>query len=287
MKQNTLKKEYKFVGTGLHTGKVVNMTILPAPENTGIVFHRADLGEVYIEANALNVSKTNRSTFLEKDGVQVGTTEHLLAAFIGVGVDNAIVRADAPELPILDGSAKLYTDAFLRDGLQTQDAERKYFSIKEPFHWEDDATGAVMDITPADDFQIRIDVDFNSKVMGLQSASYTPKSDFAKEIAPCRTFCFLHEIEPLLNAGLIQGGSLDNALVIVENKTEYKGKEVVPGYISNRPLMFPNECARHKLLDVMGDFALAGKPMKAHIYAKKPGHTINTRIIRYLLENNK
>ncbi len=287
MNQHTLNNSYQFDGVGLHTGANVSMTILPAPEDFGIQFQRVDLGDVFIEANAFNVGRTERSTALEKNGAQVGTTEHLLAAFMALGVDNALVKIDAPELPILDGSAKVYTDAILADGLQQQEKDRKYFSVKEPFSWRDEKSGSEISITPADDFQLTVDIDFNSKVMGTQSASFSRSTNFAKEIAPCRTFCFYHEIEPLLKAGLIQGGSLENALVIVERQSEYQGKIIEPGYMSSRPLLFPNECARHKLLDVLGDFALAGRAMKAHIYAKKPGHTINTQIIRHLLEINR
>lgn len=287
MKQHTLKKSYQFEGIGLHSGAMVSMTIEPAPDNYGIKFQRVDLGEVFVNANAFNVSRTDRSTVLEQNGVRVGTTEHLLAAFVALGVDNALVKIDAPELPILDGSAKMYVNAILADGLQPQDEEREYFVVKKPFVWKDENSGSEIEIVPADDFQLTVDIDFNSKVMGLQSASFTPWTDFAKEIAPCRTFCFFHEIEPLLKAGLIQGGSLENALVIVEHRAEYQGKTIEQGYMSSHPLLFPNECARHKLLDVLGDFALAGKPIKAHIRAKKPGHSINTRVIRFLLENNK
>lgn len=296
MNQYTLKREYRFEGKGLHTGKPVVMIVTPAPEHHGIVFQRVDLeGSPCVKAHIDNIHTTARSTALLQNGVEVITVEHLLAAFWGMGVDNALIRLDSAELPILDGSAKLYADAFAADGLMEQDAEREYLAINEPFSYKDEERGAEVVVTPAERFSIDVEIDFGSKVLGVQRAHFEEGMDFVKEIAPCRTFCFLHELEFLLNNNLIKGGDMDNAIVVVERSVpedvfeRMKDLFNVPdlecpqqGYLNNLTLHYENECARHKLLDVMGDFALVGKFLKANISTKKSGHLINTGVAKAL-----
>ncbi|MDD2595331.1 MAG: UDP-3-O-acyl-N-acetylglucosamine deacetylase [Bacteroidales bacterium] len=300
MNQHTLNQSYTFKGKGLHTGAEVQMTILPAPENHGIVFQRTDLGrEIFVEAVSTNIARTARSTSLEKNGAEVITTEHLLAAMSGLGIDNALIRLNSAELPILDGSSRLYVDAFLADGLHRQSVERKYYTIDKPFHYKDEKSGSELIIEPSDELKICVEIDYNSRVLGLQRAEYDSSVDFAKEIAPSRTFCFFHELEFLLNNNLIKGGDMDNAIVIVEHEVSedvlnrmkvifnVDNLERVPeGYLNNLKLHFPNECARHKLLDLIGDFALLGKPIKANIFAKKSGHNINTTVVKTLISQS-
>lgn len=296
MNQHTLKRSYTYKGNGLHTGQPVEMTLLPAPENNGIVFQRIDLnGDSFVEAKVENVSHTSRSTVLAKNGVEVGTTEHLLSALYGMGVDNALVQLNASELPILDGSAKPYADDITEDGLQDQRVERKYFTVTKPFSYKDEKSGAEIFVTPSDRLEIEVEVDYNSKVLGVQYADYHDGMDYAKEIAPNRTFCFFHELEPLLSHNLIKGGDLDNAIVIVEHPVPQETLDkmrllfnagdlkVTQGYLSNVQLHFSNECARHKLLDIIGDFALLGLPLRGKIVAKKSGHSINTKAVQALI----
>ncbi len=290
-KQKTLAGEYEFKGKGLHTGRLSTMTLKPAPENTGIVFHRVDLGEsAVIEALAGNVSSTARSTTISKGEASVSTIEHLMSALTGMGVDNALVEIDNVEVPILDGSARPYVEAIARDGLREQDAERKYVAVSEEIEIRDEKTGSFVRITPADSPSMDITVDFGSKVLGVQSAHWDESTDYAKEIAPCRTFVFFHEIEYLFQNNLVKGGDVDNAIVIVEHPVTAGQVERlsalfdVPelaindnGYLNNLKLHFPNECGRHKLLDLIGDLRLAGGYLKAKVTAFKPGHTINTK----------
>lgn len=277
MKQHTLKNACKFYGTGLHTGKEVNMTILPAEENFGIVFQRDDLGGKQVRACIENVSGTRRSTLLKSGDATVRTTEHLLSAMIGMGVDNALVRIDAEELPILDGSALPYITSFLQIGLLVQNAERNFYEVKKKIVLKDFFRGSRITIEPSSGPLYEVTIDFHSKVIGVQNASWAGGADYAAEVAPCRTFCFLKEIQKLLKLGLIKGGTLENALVIDEPR----------GYYNNTPLRFPNECARHKLLDLIGDFALIGAPIKGHITAYKPGHKVNTKAALRLVKKNK
>lgn len=273
MKQHTLAATYSFSGTGLHTGRKVNMTVCPAPADHGIIFERVDASNARVEAHISNFEKASRSTFLKKGKVKIRTTEHLLSALSGLGVDNALVQLDSAELPILDGSAMSYVTAFTVDGLVEQDAERKFIRVEHRFEFVDENSGSRIVVEPSEKPSFEVTIDFNSKVLGVQSACFDEGVDYVSQIAPCRTFCFLREVKPLLALGLIKGGSLDNALVIDEPK----------GYYNNPTLRFENECARHKLLDIIGDFALAGHPIAGRIIAYKPGHSINTNAVKALI----
>ena len=288
--QQTLRKEYSFEGKGLHTGKVARMIVGPAPVDTGIIFRRTDLGEgVLIEALADNVSSTARSTTISKGEASVSTIEHLLSALTGMGVDNAYVDIDNVEVPILDGSAKPYVDAIWADGFEQQDAPRRYIELKEAVEIVNEEKGSKVRIEPAEEFSYDIKVDFNSRVLGVQSAQWDPSVVYSQEIGVCRTFVFFHEIEFLFKNGLVKGGDVDNAIVIVEHPVTMEQVEGmsrlfnVPalevredGYLSNLQLRFGNECARHKLLDLIGDLRLCGGFLKAKVVAEKAGHGINT-----------
>jgi len=288
--QQTLKKSYSFEGKGLHTGRHARMTICPAPEDYGIRFRRTDIGEnAYVEALAENVSSTARSTTISCGEVSVSTIEHVLSALTGMGVDNALIDIDNIEVPILDGSAKPYIDAIWADGFAVQNAPRRYIEIKETIEIRNEEKGSVVRIEPADEFSYEIKIDFNSRVLGLQHAVWDDSTVYAEEIGTCRTFVFFHEIEFLFNNGLVKGGDVDNAIVIVEHPvTDEQVKKMselfnVPalkvredGYLSNLVLRFPNECARHKLLDLIGDLRLCGGFLKAKVTAEKAGHGINT-----------
>ena len=276
MRQHTLVSTYTFKGKGLHGGGMAEMTLLPAPEGSGIVFQRTDMGGALVEALYGNVVRSDRSTVLAKDGVEVGTTEHLLAALSALGVDNALIKVNSPELPVLDGSALPYVRAILADGLAEQNASREYFVVTRHFEWTDEKSGSKIEVDPAGGPAYAVTTDFGSKVLGVQKASWDAGVDFATEIAPCRTFCFLHEIKPLLSMGLIKGGDLENALVIDEPN----------GYYNNAALRFENECARHKLLDLIGDFALLGKPLAGRVTAYKPGHRVNAGAVRALANSS-
>lgn len=286
--QQTLKKEYTFEGKGLHTGRVAKMTVGPAPVNTGIVFRRTDLGGALVEALAENVSSTARSTTISKGEASVSTIEHIMSALTGLGIDNAYIDIDNVEVPILDGSAKPYVDAMWKDGVEVQDAPRKYIEIKETIEVTNEK-GSVVRIEPAEEFSYNIKIDFNSRVLGVQHAVWDPSVEYAEEIGVCRTFVFFHEIQFLFANNLVKGGDVDNAIVIVEHPvTEDQVQQMsqlfkVPvltvredGYLSNLVLRFPNECARHKLLDLIGDLRLAGGFLKAKVIAEKAGHGINT-----------
>ena len=288
MKQQTLKKEYYFEGKGLHTGVYTHMRLKPAAENTGVVFVRTDLG-VEIPALAENVSNTARCTLISRGDAFVSTIEHLMSAFTGLGVDNALVELDNGEVPILDGSAKPYAEAIVPDGLLEQKAERRYFTLPEEIEIKDEKSGSWVKVTPADELSYDITVDFGSRVLGVQTAHWDEHTPYAAEVAPCRTFCFFHEVQYLAAQGLVKGGDVDNAIVVVEHPVDDATLEqmarlfgqpllkVTPeGYLSNLVLRFPNECGRHKLLDLIGDMRLAGGYLRAHITAYKPGHTINT-----------
>ena len=288
--QQTVKKNYTFEGKGLHTGKVAKMTVCPAPVDTGIIFRRTDLGEdVCVAALAENVSNTARSTTISSGDASVSTIEHILSALTGMGVDNAYIDIDNVEVPILDGSAKPYIDAIWADGFCQQDAPRKYIELKETIEIRNEEKGSLVRIEPADEFQYDIMVDFNSRVLGVQHAQWNQDVLYPEQIGVCRTFVFFHEIEFLFNNNLVKGGDVDNAIVIVEHPvTEAQVERMsqlfnVPalkvredGYLSNLVLRFPNECARHKLLDLIGDLRLCGGFLKAKITAEKAGHGINT-----------
>lgn len=290
MKQHTIKRTYNFSGKGLHTGLHVNMTLTPAPDNYGIKFQRTDIGDnAIIDADIKNVTSTARSTTLENGEIKVITIEHILSAMTGLGIDNVLVKMDNCEAPILDGSSKPYTDAILQDGILEQNEERKYIRLKNSVHYKDEKSGSEITVIPSDTFEIDLTIDYNSKVLGIQTAYYNEQTDYAKEIAPCRTFCFFHELEYLFKNNLIRGGDMENAIVIVENPVNQEvlnkmesifnvsNLEVSQsGYLNNLQLHFKNECARHKLLDIIGDFTLIGAPLKAKIIANKSGHHINT-----------
>lgn len=288
MKQKTLKNTYHFEGKGLHTGKVASLNIKPAPENSGIVFRRVDKG-IDIPASARYVSSTTRSTTLSRDGVSVATIEHLMSALTGMGVDNALVEIDNEEVPILDGSARYYAEAIAADGLEEQAAERKYLSPGGVIEKKDEESGSWVRITPADEFSIDAEIDFGSDILGVQKVHWDETVDYASQIGICRTFCFYHELECLAGMGLVKGGDMNNAIVVVgrdvsqdrvDKMTDFFGQphlEVNPdGYLNNLELHFKDECGRHKLLDLIGDIRLSGGYLKAHVEAFKPGHGINT-----------
>ncbi len=298
--QQTLKRTYSFEGKGLHTGKVATMTVGPAPADTGIRFRRTDLGEeAYVDALAENVSNTARSTTITVGEASVMTVEHILSALTGMGVDNALIDIDNIEVPILDGSAKPYIDAIWADGFEQQDAPRRYIEIKETIEVRNDERGSVVRIEPAEEFSYEIKVDFNSKVLGVQTARWDDSVVYPEEIGICRTFVFFHEIEFLFKNNLVKGGDVDNAIVIVEHPvTEEQVNHMsrlfnVPalevrgdGYLSNLTLRFPNECARHKLLDLIGDLRLCGGFLKAKVTAEKAGHGINTAAAKSVRKQN-
>jgi len=271
------------------------MTVLPAPENTGIVFVRTD-ADAKISAIAENVTSTARSTTLSEGGFDVITVEHLMSALTGFGIDNAYVHIDNVEVPILDGSARYYADAFAKSGIESQEALRHLIDLPRAVEVRDEKTGSWVRISPSAAPSYESEVDFGSKVLGIQKASWNPDIDYASEIAPCRTFVFFHEIEFLFANNLIKGGDVDNAIVIVEHPVsqeqldrmsasmERPRLEVTSGgYLNNLSLHFPNECGRHKLLDLIGDIRLAGW-LNARVEAYKPGHTINNLAARAVRE---
>ena len=288
--QHTLKKKHIFSGKGLHSGKSVRMSVEPAPENFGIKFRRTDLGgHAIIDACVDYVTTTSRGTTLENGEVKISTLEHLMASLYGLHIDNALISIDSQEVPILDGSALPYVTEFISGGIVEQQAERHYFTPESKILYRDPKSGSELVVMPDDEFNIDLMIDFNSKVLGNQYARLTPATDFASEIAPCRTFVFFHEIEFLFKNNLIKGGDVDNAIVIVEHPVSKEQLEHmsqlfnVPmlercenGYLNNLQLRFQNECARHKLLDLIGDFRLAGGFLKAGVKAVRSGHTINT-----------
>ncbi|MEN8137306.1 MAG: bifunctional UDP-3-O-[3-hydroxymyristoyl] N-acetylglucosamine deacetylase/3-hydroxyacyl-ACP dehydratase [Bacteroidota bacterium] len=295
-KQKTLKAPVSLTGVGLHTGTMVTMTFNPAPENHGFKFMRTDLeGSPIIEADANYVTNTQRGTVLEKKGVKVYTTEHVLAALVGLDLDNVLIEMDGPEPPIKDGSSIQFIEAVETVGVKEQDAEREYFEIKEVVSYTDPTTGSEIIAMPSDDFSITTMVDFGTKVLGTQNATLNSLSSFRDEIANSRTFSFLHELEMLLDSGLIKGGDLNNAIIYVDKEisedTLNKLKKVFNkenvtvnpnGILDNLTLHYPNEAARHKLLDVVGDLTLVGKRIKGKIIANKPGHFVNTQFAKKL-----
>lgn len=294
VKQTTIRNEISLTGVGLHTGKDVKMIFKPAPANNGFTFIRVDLeGQPMIEANADYVVNTQRGTNLEKLGVKIQTSEHVLAAFVGCDVDNVIIELDASEPPIMDGSSKYFVEAIEKAGIVELEAERKYYVVKEVISFTDEATGSEILVMPSDDYQVTAMVDFGTKVLGTQNATMKSISDFKSEIADARTFSFLHELESLLENGLIKGGDLNNAIVYVdkeispstmENLKVAFGKEKISvkpnGILDNLTLHYPNEAARHKLLDVVGDLALIGTRIKGKVIANKPGHFVNTQFAK-------
>lgn len=301
MKQRTLKNTFTVKGKGLHTGLEIEAVFCPAPENHGFKFQRVDIeGEPIVDAVAENVIETKRGTVVAKNDVRISTVEHALAALFASGIDNCLIKLNAPELPILDGSAREYADKIAEAGFEEQKEDRDYYIVKQKIEVRDDSTGSSIIVLPDDDFSIDTMVAFDSPVLSNQYASLDSLEEFKEEISASRTFVFVREIEPLVKNNLIKGGDLDNAIVIYDspipqseldrladlmkvprkNVTEY-------GYINNIPLVTDNEPARHKLMDVLGDIALIGRPIKGKIIANRPGHTINNTFARQIRKEIK
>ena len=294
--QKTLKEDISLSGVGLHTGKKVNLTIKPAKENKGLVYVRTDLeGNPQVEADVNYVTTTERGTTLEKLGVKIHTCEHLLAALVGMDIDNAILEMDAAEPPIMDGSSKFFIEAIEKVGVVEQNVVREYLVIKEVMNYTDPNTGSEITIIPSDTYEITTMVDFGTKVLGTQNATMKHISEFKENFANARTFSFLHELEMLLDHGLIKGGDISNAIVYVDKELTPEtmeklkkafGKDKISvkpnGTLDNITLNSPNEAARHKLLDVVGDLALVGVKIKGKVIANKPGHFVNTQFAKKL-----
>ncbi len=296
MKQITLNGEFTLSGKGLHTGAQLTATFCPAPDNHGYKIQRTDLeGQPMLDAVAENVVSTMRGTVIGKGDVTVSTIEHAMAALYASGVDNCLIKVDGPEIPILDGSAKPFYESIQSVGLTEQNADKDFFYVKHKIEVCDPDSGSKLMLLPDDEFSLDVKINFNSSVLANQYATLDHVSDFGAEMAGARTFVFVREIEPLLKAGLIKGGDLDNAIVIYEHKKTQEELDHladlmgVPhhdadafGFINERPLSSPNEPARHKLMDLIGDIALIGRPLKGRIIATKPGHTINTQLAKAL-----
>lgn len=295
-KQNTLKGSFALCGKGLHTGLSLTITFNPAPENTGYKIQRIDLeGQPVIDAVAENVVDTQRGTVLGKGEVRVSTIEHAMAALYALGIDNCLIQVNGPEFPILDGSALQYIQKIQEIGIEEQSAPKDYYTIRHKIEIRDNETGSCITILPDKEFSLTAMCSFDSKFINSQFATLDKIEDFSTEIAPARTFVFVRDIEPLLKANLIKGGDMDNAIVIYERQTTQERLDQladllnVPhldatklGYIQHKPLAWENECTRHKLLDVIGDMALIGKPIKGRIIATRPGHTINNKFARLM-----
>tara|TARA_R110002049_G_scaffold305027_1_gene500901 strand:- start:523 stop:1926 length:1404 start_codon:yes stop_codon:yes gene_type:complete len=295
-KQRTIAKEITLTGVGLHTGEKVTMKFLPAAENFGYAFKRIDLeGEPIIEADVNYVENTQRGTNLEKNGVKIQTPEHVLAALVGLEIDNILIELNSPELPIMDGSSKFFVEALEKAGIVAQEVERNDYVIKDVISYRDEETGSEITIIPSEEYQVTTMVDFGTKVLGTQNATLLTLTDFKEEISNARTFSFLHELEALLEHGLIKGGDLNNAIVYVDKEISEStmkklekafNKEklsVKPnGILDNLTLHQPNEAARHKLLDVIGDLSLIGTRIRGKVIANKPGHYVNTQFAKKL-----
>ena len=301
LKQKTLKGSFSLCGKGLHTGLNLTVTFNPAPDNHGYKIQRIDVeGQPVIDAVAENVTETTRGTVLSKNNVKVSTVEHALAALYAAGIDNCLIQVNGPEFPILDGSAKFYVENIERVGIEEQNAVKDYYIIKSKIKYKDEATGSSIMVLPDEDFSVNVLISYDSSVLSNQFATLDNMSDFPKEIALSRTFVFVREIEPLLGAGLIKGGDLDNAVVIYERqmtqenldkladvmKVEHRDATKL-GYLNHKPLVWPNEPARLKLLDIIGDLALIGRPIKGRIIATRPGHTVNNKFARLLRKEIK
>lgn len=298
-KQLTLKDSFQLSGKGLHTGLELTVTFKPAPAGYGYRIQRTDLsGRPVINALAENVQETTRGTVLVKGEAKVSTIEHAMAALYSAGIDNCHIEVNGPEFPILDGSAQYYVENIRKVGITEQDAPKDYFTVTERIDVEDPATGSSIAIVPDDRFNADVLISFQSDILGEQKAVIGNLSEFPENIASSRTFVFVREIEPLLGAGLIKGGDLDNAIVIYDREMPQERLDRIAeimkvqktdatklGFIMHRPLTWPNEPARHKLLDLIGDLSLAGKPIKGRIIAVRPGHTINNKFARKLREN--
>jgi len=294
--QHTITREVTLKGVGLHTGKEVTLKFIPAPEDHGYVFQRIDLPESpLVPADAQYVENTQRGTNLNKEGVHINTSEHVLSALVGLEIDNVLIQLDAPEPPIMDGSAKFFVEALESAGLVEQQKPRYEYVVKEVFTCKDEETGSEITLIPSDTYQVCTMVDFGTKILGTQNASLNDLSEFKSEIANARTFSFLHELETLLDHGLIKGGDLNNAIVYVDKEISHSTMEklkkafnkkelsVKPnGILDNLTLHYPNEAARHKLLDVIGDLALVGVRIRGKVIANKPGHYINTLFAKKL-----
>lgn len=296
VKQRTIEKEVSLTGVGLHTGKDVTLTFCPAPVNNGFSFKRIDLeGSPLIEADANYVTNTQRGTCLEKNGVTIQTSEHVLAALVGLDIDNAIIQLDASEPPIMDGSSKFFVEALEKAGITEQDDFREEYVVSDVVSYSDEESGSEIIVMPAKEYQVTAMVDFGTKVLGTQNATMNHISDFKNDISDSRTFSFLHELEMLLEHGLIKGGDLNNAIVYVDKelspetmdklRVAFKKDSIAVkpnGILDNLTLHHPNEAARHKLLDVVGDLALVGTRIKGKVIANKPGHFINTQFAKKL-----
>ncbi len=297
LKQKSLKGSFSLCGRGLHTGLSLTVTFNPAPANTGYKIQRIDLdGMPKIDAIAENVIATQRGTVLGLDDkIKVSTVEHGLSALYAMGIDNCFIQVNGPEFPILDGSASMYVKKIQDVGIEELSAPKDYYIIRHKIEVKDEETGSCITILPDNEFSITAMCSFNSKFISSQFATLDKMEDYATEIAPARTFVFVRDIEPLLKANLIKGGDLDNAIVIYEQKTtqerldqladmlkvEHRNADEL-GYIQHKPLVWDNECTRHKLLDIIGDMALIGKPIKGRIIATRPGHTINNKFARQI-----
>lgn len=299
--QHTIREEVTISGAGIHTGKSVTLRIKPAEANFGIQFQRVDLPDKPVaKADVDNVVDTNRSTTLQVGEGRVSTIEHLMASLVGMQIDNALIEIDGEEVPILDGSARVFMENMSKAGIEKQKAEKIYYNLQHNISLKDDKKNAEIVALPANGFRINTLIDFNSQVLGTQHANLNDINDFFKEIAPCRTFCFFHELEALLENNLIKGGDVNNAIVVVDRPIEpkqldrisqYFKKEKVKiesdGILNNLTLRFPNEPARHKLLDIVGDLALVGYPFHAHIIANRPGHSTNIKFAKKVKEHIK
>ena len=300
-KQRTIKESFSLSGKGLHTGLNLTVEFCPAPENYGYKIQRIDVeGSPIIEALAENVNETQRGTVLSNGTERVSTVEHGLSALYALGIDNCHIKVNGPEFPILEGSAKLYVENIMRAGIIEQEEEKDYLVITEPIEYHDEASGSTLKIVPAEEFAISATVSFDSSCISNQHADLMHMEEFAQEIAPSRTFVFVRDIEPLLAAGLIKGGDLDNSIVLYEREMPQDRYDRLAdamniprmdatklGYINHRPLVWDNEPARHKLLDIIGDMSLVGKPIKGYITAYRPGHRVNNQFARLLRKEIK
>ena len=300
-KQRTIKECFALSGKGLHTGLSLTVEFCPAPESYGYKIQRVDVeGQPIIEALAENVTETQRGTVLSNGTERVSTVEHGLSALYASGIDNCLIKVNGPEFPILEGSAKLYVENIQRVGVIEQESEKEYLVVAEPIEYRDEKSGSVLRIEPADEFAVSVLVSFDSSSISNQHAELKQMEDFSTEIAAARTFVFVRDIEPLLAAGLIKGGDLDNSIVLYEREMSQERYDRIAdamniprmdakklGYINHRPLVWENEPARHKLLDVIGDLSLVGKPIKGHVTAYRPGHRVNNLLARMLRANEK
>lgn len=294
--QATISRPISLSGKGLHTGKNVTITFIPAPENHGIIFKRVDLPQQpTVKALIENVFDTSRGTSIKENGAEVRTIEHLMAALAGMQIDNLLIEIDAEETPILDGSSRLYVEALHKVERVEQNAEREYYTVQNPTTFAMAENGVEIKIVPADDFQVFVDVDYGTKILAEQKAQLTNIKQFTSDFYNCRTFVFLHELEFLIQHNLVRGGDVDNAIVFVAqkpspdvmqkladffHKTDLQVTE--NGILNNIELRHENEPARHKLLDIIGDLYLLGKPIRGHVFATKPGHFANTELVKLL-----